>query len=74
MAWIDYKKAYDFVLHSWINECMKMFGIAENVRNLLEKSIEQWKLALTSNGEDLWEVEMKKRNFKETVCCNYCLF
>ena len=41
MAWIDYKKAYDFVPHSWINECMEMFGIAENVRNLLKKSMEQ---------------------------------
>ena len=31
MAWIDYKKAYDFVPHSWIKECMEIFGIAENV-------------------------------------------
>ena len=37
MAWINYKKAYDFVLHSWINEFMKLFGIADNVRNFLEK-------------------------------------
>ena len=64
MAWIDYKKAYDFVPHSWINECMKMFGIAENVRNLLEKNMEQWKLVLTSNGEDVGEVEVKKRIFQ----------
>ena len=28
MAWIDYRKAYDLVPHSWVNECMKMFGIA----------------------------------------------
>ena len=40
MAWIDYKKAYDFVRHSWINECMKLFGIADNERNVLEKSME----------------------------------
>ena len=25
MAWIDYKKAYDLVPHSWINECMEIF-------------------------------------------------
>ena len=41
MAWIDYKKAYDFVPHSWIKECMEMFGIAENMRTFLEKSMEQ---------------------------------
>ena len=22
MAWIDYRKAYDLVPHSWVNECM----------------------------------------------------
>ena len=26
-AWIDYKKAYDFAPHSWINECIELFGI-----------------------------------------------
>ena len=53
MTWIDNKKAYNFVPHSWINECMKMFGMAENMRNLFEKSMKQWQLALTSNGEEL---------------------
>ena len=51
MAWIDYKKMYDFVPHSWINECMELFGIADNVRNFFENSMEQWKLSLTSNGD-----------------------
>ena len=59
MAFIDYKKACDFALHSWINECMKLFRIADNVGNFLEKSMEQWKLSLTSNGEDLGEVDVK---------------
>ncbi|XP_063592533.1 uncharacterized protein LOC134769724 [Penaeus indicus] len=27
MAGIDYKKACDFVPHSWISECMEMFGV-----------------------------------------------
>ena len=39
MAWIDHKKVYDFVPHSWINECMEIFRIADNVRNFLEKSM-----------------------------------
>ena len=33
MAWIDYRKAYDFVQHSWILECLDMLGIADNVRS-----------------------------------------
>ena len=53
MAWIDYKKAYDFVPYSWINECIELYGIADNERNILEKNIKQWKLLLTSNSEDL---------------------
>ena len=28
MAWIDYKKAYDMVPHSWIIECLDLFGVA----------------------------------------------
>ena len=64
MAWIDYRKAYDFVPHSWINECVKMFGIAENVRKLLKTSMEQWKLSLMSNSEDLEEVNVKRGIFQ----------
>ena len=64
MTWLDYKKVYDFVLHSLINECMKLFGIADNVRNFLGKSMEQWKLSMTSNGEDLGEVEVKRGTFQ----------
>ena len=64
LAWIDYKKAYDYVPHSWIKECMQMFEIAENVRNVLENSMEQWKLLLTSNGKDLGEVDVKRGIFQ----------
>ena len=57
MAWIDYRKAYEFIPHSWIKECMELMGIAENVRELLVKSMMQWKLSLTSNGNELGDVK-----------------
>ena len=60
----DYKKAYDFVLHSWINDCMELFVIVDNVRNFLENGIKQLKLLLTSNGEDLGEVDVKTGVFQ----------
>ena len=60
MAWIDYRKAYDFVPHSWILECLNMLGIAENVRSFLEKSMKKWKLQLTSNGLDLCEIDINR--------------
>ena len=33
MGWIDYKKAYDMVPHSWIIECLDLFGGAENIKS-----------------------------------------
>ena len=41
-----------------------MFGIAENVRNFLQRSMGQWKLSLTSNGEDLDDVDVKRGIFQ----------
>ena len=41
MASIDYRKAYYFVSYSWINKCIALFGIAENLRTLLQKSMQQ---------------------------------
>ena len=48
MAWIDYKKAYDMVPHSWIIECLDLFGVAENIKSLLVNSMEKWKVMLCS--------------------------
>ena len=64
MSWIDYRKTYDFVPHSWILECLDMLGIAENVRSFLEKSKKKWKLLLALNGSDLYEVNVKRGNFQ----------
>ena len=64
IAWINYKKEYDFVPHSWINKCVKLFGTGDNVRSLLEKSMKEWNLSLASNGEDLGEVDVKRGIFQ----------
>ena len=57
MAWIDCEKAYDFVPHGWISECIEMFGIAGDVREFLQRSMVQWELSVTSNGEELGNVD-----------------
>ena len=31
MAWVDYRKAYDMVPHSWIIDTMGMVGLADNI-------------------------------------------
>ena len=37
MTWIDYRKAYELVPHSWVNTCMEMFEIAENLKTFFSK-------------------------------------
>ena len=64
MAWIDYRKTYDLVPHSWVNECIKMFRIAENLRTFLQKIMQQRRLLLTVNGEDLGEVNVTRGIFQ----------
>ena len=64
MAWTDYRKAYDFASHSWILECLDMFGIDDNVRSFLEESIKKGKLLLTSNGLDLCEGDVSRDIFQ----------
>ena len=41
MTWIDYEKTYDMVPHSWIIECLDLFGVAENIKSLLVNSMEK---------------------------------
>ena len=64
MGWIDYKKAYDMVPHPWILECLKLFGAAENIRSLLENSMKSWRTELTSNGQTLGTVSIKRGIFQ----------
>ena len=63
MAWIDYKKAY-MVPHSWIIECLDLFGVAENIKSLLVSSMEKWKVMLCSGNSELGVVEIKRGIFQ----------
>ena len=65
MAWMDYKKAFEMVPpHSWILECMDLFGIAENIKRLLMTSMKSWKTELTSCGEVLAEIRIRRGIFQ----------
>ena len=46
MAYIDYKKAFDSVPHSWIIACLKSYGIAENIIQFLSNAMRQWNVEL----------------------------
>ena len=64
IAWIDYKKPYDMVPHSWIIECLDLFGVTENIKSLLANSMEKWKVVLCSGNSELGEVEIKRGIFQ----------
>ena len=64
MAWIDYRKAYDMTPHSWIRECLELFGVADNIKRILSSSMKNWKLELTSSGVSLGEVNIRRGIFQ----------
>ena len=64
VAWIDYKKAYDMVPHSWIREMLDVVKVAGNLKGLLTNSMADWKTVLTANGEMLGEVDIRRGIFQ----------
>ena len=57
VAWTDFKKAYDMVPHSWIIECLDLFGVAENIKSLFVNSMKKWKVMLCSGNSELGEIK-----------------
>ena len=43
VAWVDYKKTYDMVPHSWILESLRLVCVAFNFITLMERSMAHWK-------------------------------
>ena len=52
------------VPHSWIIECLEIFGIARNVEQFIHRSMVQWKTELTSCGERLGHVHIRRGIFQ----------
>ena len=63
MAWIDYKKAYDKVPHSWILKCLEMVGAAKNMISIISNSMVNWKTVLTSGVMALGQVDIRRGIF-----------
>lgn len=51
VAWIDYKKAFDSVPHSWILKCMDLYRVAPNICSFVQRSMHNWKTELNLNYE-----------------------
>ena len=59
VTWIDYKKAYDMVLYSWIVECLGMFGVSEQIKHFLSESLKGWRVDLICNNHFLGGMDIK---------------
>ena len=64
MAWIDYKKAYVMVPHSWILKCLEMVSAAKNVISIISNSMVNWTTVLTSGGMALGQVDIRRGIFQ----------
>ena len=60
MVYIDYRKAYDMVPHSWILEMMEVTRVAKNVGSLIRKSMSNWCTVWNSDGKNLGNVKIAK--------------
>ena len=49
VAWIDYIKAYNSVLHSWILKTMSIYKFNYKMLNFMEKSMKSWNTTICLN-------------------------
>ena len=59
MAWIDYKKAYHMVPHSWIINSHKMNKISDEVINFIDKTMKPSRVELTAGRRSLAETKIQ---------------
>ena len=64
LAWIDCKKAYDMVPHSWIIQCLQMFKISKNMERLIANSMNSLKVKLTAGTDGLGMVIIRRGIFQ----------
>ena len=55
MVWVDYKKVYNMIPHSWIVESLKLANVTDNVISFIERSMNNWNINLSSSGE-FWQM------------------
>ena len=68
LLWIDYKKAYDSVLHSWIWNCLQIFKISDNV---VFSCIRPWRPGGHTCGvvKSTLEVLTSSAVYSWAICC-----
>ena len=58
-AWIDYRKAYDSMPHTWILECLQLYKVNPVLRTFIGNSMRHWKTTLEANSKEIARVHIK---------------
>jgi len=64
MAWIDYRKAYDSVPHSWIMRCLQLYKVDQKIYRFITASMEYWQIRLTCGKEEIGDVKIRRGIFQ----------
>ena len=73
MVWIDYKKAFDSLPHSWVIEVLKVYNVCPTITEFIKNSIKKWRTKMCLHHEKgllMTDNCNKKRNFSRrfTLC------
>ena len=64
MTWIDCKKTFDMIPHSWLIEGLEIYGAQEYTIRFLKNTMPNRKTILTSSGTRLAEVNIRREIFQ----------
>ena len=64
MAWIDFRKAYDMVPHSWFLKILELVGTARDITELLKRSMQSSRMAMFSGKNKLGKVNIRRGIFQ----------
>ena len=68
MTWIDYKKAYDSVPHSWIRRVLQIYKINDKIVSFVSNSMQKWMTNLNLHHEkgtiNIRDVQIKRGIFQ----------
>ncbi len=64
VAWVDYRKAYDLIPHSWLMDGLKAPKVGQSIRNLLNETMKSWRVEMVCKDEIIGEVSIKRGIFQ----------
>ncbi|CAK1577993.1 unnamed protein product [Parnassius mnemosyne] len=71
-AWIDYKKAFDSVPHTWLKRVLELYKVNCTVRDFLGQCMGQWSTMLCQLGERMTAAENHIR-IRRDIFQGHCL-